>query len=308
MKRFFTFMLLLCFLCSAATGEVLYVSSPEEMPEPNADGFLDEAGVAFAYASHTSGLWLYIDADTRLEIQRHQTKSPLLTWYTAEIYCRRGTGLYTRPWNESRPGRTNGLPQEIALRDQVVYAQSGDFYSYRVSHDKYPGVILRDGKILYKKTYSKYVHATPNLATLGLWASGRGEVHECYEMSAADYQKAGAENVLAFGPILLRNGEIQDLSDKAYRYSEPRSCMGIVEDGHYVGLLVEGRKAHSEGADLQTCARILQDMGCMDAINLDGGNTSAMLFLGSSVQLSEKGGEDVNDRTIPDILCAGKLP
>ena len=73
-----------------------------------------------------------------------------------------------------------------------------------------------------------------------------------------------------------------------------------------MGLLVEGRKDHSEGANLTTCASLLYDMGCSDAINLDGGNTAAMLFMGESVQLSNNGGIDVNDRAIPDILCVGR--
>ena len=55
----------------------------------------------------------------------------------------------------------------------------------------------------------------------------------------------------------------------------------------------------------RTCAQILYDFGCTDAINLDGGNTAAMLFMGESVQLAENGGVDENDRAIPDILCAG---
>ena len=68
---------------------------------------------------------------------------------------------------------------------------------------------------------------------------------------------------------------------------------------------MEGRKNHSDGATLQQCAEILYDFGCWDAINLDGGNTAAMLFMGESVQLTNNGGVDVNDRKIPDILYVG---
>ncbi len=305
-KRIVLFLLLFCLAFPACLGEAVQVDSPDEMPEVNADGFLESGSPGYYYMDHASGIWLYTDADTRLEITRHQTKSPALTYYTAEIHCRRGTNLFTASWNQEKPGRSNALPQDIAVRDRVVYAQSGDFYSYRVKNDRYPGIIIRDGKTLYKKTYSKYVHAVPNLATLALFAAGRAEVHESFEVSAKEFQSQGAENVLAFGPILIRDGEIQDLSHKDYSHQEPRSCLGIVDDGHYIGLLVEGRKNHSEGATLEECAEILWNLGCNDAINLDGGNTSAMLFMGQSVQLSNSGGVDVNDRSIPDILCAGR--
>jgi len=82
--------------------------------------------------------------------------------------------------------------------------------------------------------------------------------------------------------------------------------MGIIAPGHYVGLLVEGRKKHSDGATLAQCAQILYDYGCCDALNLDGGNTSAMLFMGQSVQLTDNGGVDENDRAVPDILAVGQ--
>ncbi len=159
--------------------------------------------------------------------------------------------------------------------------------------------------MLYNKSYSKMVHATPNLATIGFFYDGRVEVNEAWKKSAKTYVKEGARDVLAFGPILLKDGEIQDLSDKAYRHNEPRSCFGVIGPRHYVGLVVEGRKDHSEGATLKTCAELLAEYGCTDAINLDGGNTAAMLFMGESVQMTNVGGVDVPDRAIPDILCAG---
>lgn len=307
MNRLRAFLVIvLCLLfCVSAHAELIMVNSPDAMPETDADGFLPAAGDGYYYSNHTEGLWLYMDADTRIEITRHQTKSPLITYYLADIVCRPGTTLYTRTWNEKKPGRTNGLPQEIAQRDHAVFAMSGDFYSYRIAHDRYPGIIIREGKAIYKKTYSKYVRAVPNLANMAFFPSGMTEVNECSDYSAKEYLERGAETVLSFGPILIRDGEIPKLSDSAYTHLEPRCAIGVVERSHFIALLVEGRKTHSDGADLQTCAEILLEAGCTDALNLDGGNTAAMLFLGESVQLADGGGIDVNERAIPDILCAG---
>ncbi len=307
MSRIHTFFLLiLCLLLAVpAQAELHMVDSPDAMPETDADGFLSGSEDGYGYKNHSEGLWLYVDANHRIEITRHQTKTPLITYYLADIVCRPGTTVYTRSWNEKKPGRTNGLPQDIALRDHVVFAMSGDFYSYRIAHDRYPGIIIRDGKAIYKKTYSKYVRAVPNLANIAFFPSGMTEVHECSDYSAKEYLERGAETVLSFGPVLIRDGEIPKLSDDAYTHLEPRCAIGVVERSHFIALLVEGRKVHSDGADLQSCAEILLEAGCTDALNLDGGNTAAMLFLGESVQLTDQGGIDVNDRSIPDILCVG---
>ena len=306
MKRALIWLLCCLLLAGCAQAEPRALESLAEIPETGDDGFLPEGEEPVYYRDHAGGHWFFLSQSLHLEITRYHSKSPLMTWYLADIICAPGSSLYTVTWNTSRPGRTNGLPQDMALQARAVYAQSGDFYSYRVKNDRYPGYIVRDGKILYKKSYSKMVHATPNLATMGFYPSGRAEVNESWTKTAGEYVKEGATTVLAFGPILLQDGEIQDLSDKAYRHREPRSCIGIIDTGHYVGLVVEARNGLSDGATLQECAEILADIGCWDALNLDGGNTTAMLFMGESVMQNSSGGVLVNDRAIPDILAVGQ--
>ena len=305
MKRLALLLLSLMLICPAVLAEPIQVSDVSEIPETNEEGFLPEGTDAYYVKDHANGYWYYVDQTVRIEITRTQTKSPLSTYYLADIVCASGTSLYTVTWNTERPGRTNGLPQDMANASRVVYAQSGDFYSYRVANDRYPGNIVRDGKVLYNKSYSKVIDAIPNLATMAFYPSGKVEVNEAGEVSAKEYVAKGATTVVAFGPILIRDGEMADVDKDEYNHKEPRSCIGIIEPGHYVGLLVEGRKNHADGATLTTCAELLYEAGCTDAINLDGGNTAAMLFMGESVQLTNNGGVDVNDRAIPDILAVG---
>lgn len=305
MKRMLVLLAALLLAASAAHATPIQVTDLSQWPETNDYGFLDEGADPAYYKDHQGGYWLYVDDTLRLEIIRTQTTEPLMTYYLADFFLAPGSSVYTVSYNEERPGRTNGLPQDMARKHNVVYAQSGDFYSYRVSHGNYPGNIVRDGEVLYNKSYSKMLYRVPNLATIGFFPSGKAEVNEAWEMSAKEYAERGATTVLAFGPLLMRNWEMLDLSNKAFSHKEPRSCLGIVEPNHFVGLLVEGRKNHSDGATLAECAQILYDFGCKEAINLDGGNTAAMLFMGESVQLSNNGGIDENDRAIPDILCAG---
>ena len=308
MKKTLALLVLMTLLLAAAAAQAapVVMAGRDDVPQLTEEGFLPEGEDARYFIDREGGCWYYVDQTVRIEILRSRSSDPLLTYYIADIVCAEGTGLYTVSYNKDRPGRTNGLPQKMAEEARAVYAQSGDFYSYRVAHDRYPGNIVRDGKVIHNKSYSAMVHATPNLATMGFFPSGRAEVNEAWEMSAKDYVSRGATTVVAFGPILIRDGEAQDVSDPAYTHREPRSCIGVIESGHYVGLLVEGRKSHSAGATLAECAALLLDMGCSDAINLDGGNTAAMLFMGESVQMAENGGVDTNDRSIPDILAVGR--
>ena len=305
LKRMLALAAALCLMVSLArAAEPVAMESAEAIELLSGGTFLTEGTAPMYFKDHTAGHWLYVSDTVRIEITRYRSTSPLMTWYIADLQCAEGSTMYTLSSNDMT-GKTNNYPQRIAQAGRAVYAQSSDFYTYRVANDRYPGIIIRNGKILYKKSYSKLVNALPNLATMAFYSSGKAEVNEAWEVTAQEYIDKGAETVVAFGPLLIRDGEIQDVTDDAYQHKEPRCCFGVIGRRHFVGLLVEGRKSHSDGATLAQCAELLADYGCWDAINLDGGNTSAMLFMGESVMLNEMGGVDENDRSIPDVLCLG---
>ena len=131
------------------------------------------------------------------------------------------------------------------------------------------------------------------------------KVYESHELTAQDFIDMGVEEVLSFGPILLRDSVINPVMYTNYTHEEPRSAIGIISSGHYIGMLVEGRTEFSEGCGLQFMAETLHSLGCTDALNLDGGGTAAMVFMGKSVELGNGQGVSENARAIPDILTIG---
>lgn len=94
----------------------------------------------------------------------------------------------------------------------------------------------------------------------------------------------GAETVLAFGPWLVRGGEINPALETAYRTKEPRTAIGMIEPYHYVALFVEGRVKRSGGVPVEWLAERMAQLGATEAINLDGGKTSCLLFHGHEDQ------------------------
>ena len=72
---------------------------------------------------------------------------------------------------------------------------------------------------------------------------------------------------------------------------------------HFVFVVVDGRSSgYSRGATLTELARILKDLGCTTAYNLDGGGSSAMYFNGALV--NNPLGRD-KERGVSDILYVG---
>ncbi|WP_309570185.1 phosphodiester glycosidase family protein [Deinococcus sp.] len=56
----------------------------------------------------------------------------------------------------------------------------------------------------------------------------------------------------------------------------PRTAAGVMRDGTLLLVTVDGRNpTHSVGASIPEMARIMRDLGAVDALNLDGGGSTA---------------------------------
>jgi len=110
------------------------------------------------------------------------------------------------------------------------------------------------------------------------------------------------------GPVMIQNGQIQITNNQEMRFSgntgltdkHPRTCMGYTQNGQLIILVVQGRfKGIAEGASLQQAAKILQNLGCVEALNLDGGGSSCMLINGKeTIKPSDKEGQ----RPVPCVF------
>jgi exopolysaccharide biosynthesis protein len=83
---------------------------------------------------------------------------------------------------------------------------------------------------------------------------------------------------LAAGPRLLRAGQVAASPTNLTRH--PRTALGVSQSGDKVWLVVtDGRQAgYSEGATLTEMAELLRGLGAYNAINLDGGGSSALVY------------------------------
>ncbi len=77
------------------------------------------------------------------------------------------------------------------------------------------------------------------------------------------------------GGRLLINGEVNPNLEAG---AAPRTAIGIKEDGSILLYTIDGRQSgHSYGVQLKTLAKRMKELGCVDAINLDGGGSTSMI-------------------------------
>ena len=109
------------------------------------------------------------------------------------------------------------------------------------------------------------------------------------------------------GPVLLQAGEIKITNEEEFRFSgkaiedkHPRTAMGYTKNNKLIILVIEGRNPGiAAGATLKQEAIIFKDLGCWEALNLDGGGSSCKLENGkATIKVSDKEGE----RPIPAVF------
>lgn len=77
------------------------------------------------------------------------------------------------------------------------------------------------------------------------------------------------------GGRLLTNGEV---NSSLAAGAAPRTAIGVKSDGSIVLYTIDGRQSgHSYGVQLKTLAARMKELGCTDALNLDGGGSTEMV-------------------------------
>jgi len=96
-------------------------------------------------------------------------------------------------------------------------------------------------------------------------------------------------HIISGGPYLVKNGEIFiDMTEQklgAIGGKNPRTAIGYTADGNLVMVAVDGREGASVGMTLRELAGFLQSVGCVNAMNLDGGGSTVMYVNGKVVNM-----------------------
>lgn len=121
------------------------------------------------------------------------------------------------------------------------------------------------------------------------------------------FKKWKMETALGGGPVLLQNSKIKITNNEELKFTgkaisdkHPRTCMGYTKDGRLIVMVIQGRfPGIAEGASLAQEAQLLKDLGCVEALNLDGGGSSCMLINGKeTITPCDKDGE----RAVPAVF------
>lgn len=103
-------------------------------------------------------------------------------------------------------------------------------------------------------------------------------------------------SALGGGPRLVNNGRAE-VAQEGFRSDVtqglgPRTAIGLDSAGRYIIVVVDGRRPnYSTGLTLQELAYTMQKLGAVNAVNLDGGGSTAMTLRGKLVNRPSDGSE-----------------
>lgn len=148
---------------------------------------------------------------------------------------------------------------------------------YDMSNGRPSGAFIMSGTVINQPTGTTF------------WIDKSGAAHITSAQECKDALDAGnvVEAVASFGDI-FENGHARAGLDNTTRAS--RTAIGIKADGTVVMLMVDGRQApYSVGMTMAEVGAAMETLGCVQAVNLDGG--------GSSTFATQREGDPENSTT-----------
>ena len=235
--------------------------------------------------------------DESLTVTVERVKVGDSTFNVARIKIAHPSQLRTGLANEK--GTKNNKISTMAKNHNAVLAIGGDFFA-----DAKNGYIVRQYKEFRKSPKSVYDM---------LLVDNNGDFHIVLQSNAEELKALLTSetltfpNIFNFGPATIKDGVLLEVPEyyvkNGNRYnikstSEPRCAIGQIGPLEYMMVVVDGRRKDSDGCSVFELGQWMLEQGCVQAYNLDGGNSALMWFGGKNY--SDKTVK--NERAVSDII------
>ena len=136
------------------------------------------------------------------------------------------------------------------------------------------------GSTTFLKTEGRIVTATrsgftPYRENAGFAMDATGEVSIIAKPAGGWASLDQYTDLMASGPLLLLNGEEVEQADQAFNNNRhPRTAVGVTADNELIAVVVDGRNSEAHGMSIGELAEVMKALGCVEAMNLDGGGSS----------------------------------
>ncbi len=129
------------------------------------------------------------------------------------------------------------------------------------------GTVIKDGQVVWGKSVGK----------VNIIGFNKENILVLSRMTPQQAVNSGIRDAISFTPFLIVNGKPAFVKGDGGWGIAPRTAIGQRQDGIVLFLVIDGRQAHSIGADMVDLTEIMQKYGAYNAANVDGGSSSTLL-------------------------------
>ncbi len=239
--------------------------------------------------------------DETIRVRMEEREENGVNWRIAHIQIASPTQLRTATADPGKPRNTRRTDyvSTMAKNSNAVVALNGDNYGddpdkttfeYRMGEKiRSIGNRYKDVLVIDENGDFHFVLADSSVSREDHTARTRQLAEEWHMVQA-----------FTFGPALVIDGNVITVN-KDYSYNpngkEPRSAIGQTGNLSYVLVIAEGR-GESAGVTHQELADFMGSLGCVQAYNIDGGNSAEMVF----GETYYKGAVGAPQRALNDII------
>ncbi len=195
----------------------------------------------------------------------------------------------------------------LAYPIQSINGRGKDTFTYRHPFSSAIGINKkRKADIAWLYTDSSIQYPLASQAAVNAYKDSSTIIVKNKLAQLGNFNKWKMTTAIGGGPVLVQNGATKISNNEEIKFigkavldKHPRTAMGYTIDGNLIIMAVEGRfPGKAEGANLEQLARLLTDIGCEEALNLDGGGSSCLLINGKeTITPSDKEGQ----RPVPAV-------
>ena len=226
----------------------------------------------------------YTSPDISVTVTEETTNNGRTTYYLADIYVRDITCFQSALARNTYGSGYRDSISDMAALNNALLAINGDYYG-----NTNEGVVIRNG-VIYRANRT-------DCDVCVLYYDGTMRVLPGSSFTVEDAVRDGAWQAWTFGPALLdTDGSVLTRFSSTSRIiaANPRTAIGYYEPGHYCMIVVDGR-GESAGISLPDLSQLFHDLGCTAAYNLDGGNSSVMVWNSAVINDPSGGGRESSD-------------
>ena len=177
------------------------------------------------------------------------------------------------PFSKDKPGQriNNAIEKEGA----VAAINAGAFYDNgtgsTIVGSVPEGLVISGGKVVWTQNETYTPEGFVGFNTDNILIVDKS-------MTADRAKELNIRDGCGFGPVLIKNGEINEVEYNNPSGYNPRTAIGQRADGAVIFVCIDGRQAGSLGGTYKDVIDIMVKYGAVNACNLDGGSSSVMLY------------------------------